>query len=151
MSAKATVQDLDFELALEDGVPLETWYHRLQMTLFLELARWRMLELGHDDFFLGGDMFVYYSVEQAQAVAEEERQLALFENGLRPEKPKKTAYRGPDAFLVKGTAKRKRQIWVAWEEGGRFPDCSSRKSPACGCRVRQGRRVNSSYRVTPSG
>ena len=122
MSAKAALQDLDFELVSEDGVPLETWYHHLQMTLFLELARWRMLELGHEDFFLGGDMFVYYSVEQAQAVVEEERQLVLFENGLRPEKPKKTAYRGPDAFLVQGAAKRERQTWVAWEEDDRLPD-----------------------------
>ncbi len=122
MSAKAAVQDLNIELVQEDGVPLETWYHHLQMTLFLELAHYRMLELGHEDFFLGGDMFVYYSAEQARAVVEEERQLALFENGRRPEKPKKTAYRGPDAFLVKDVPRRERQIWVAWEEDGRLPD-----------------------------
>ncbi len=122
MSPEAALADLDFELVLEDGVPLETHYHRLQMVLFLELVRRRMLELGHDDFFAGGDMFVYYSAEQARAVAEEERQLALFENGLRPERPKKVAYRGPDAFLVRGAADREREIWVVWEEDGRFPN-----------------------------
>ncbi len=122
MSPEAALEDLDLELVLEDGVPLETHTHRLQMVLFLELARQRMLELGHEDVFAGGDMFIYYSTEQARAVAEEERQLALFENGLRPEKPKKVAYRGPDAFLVKDAARRQRDIWVVWEEDGRFPD-----------------------------
>ncbi len=122
MSPEAALEDLDVELVLEDGVPLETHYHRLQMVLFLELVNRRMLELGHEDFFAGGDMFVYYSTDQARAVAEEERQLALFENGLRPEKPKKVAYRGPDAFLVKEAARRRRDIWVVWEEDGRFPN-----------------------------
>ncbi len=122
MSPEAALEDLDFELVLEDGVPLETHIHRLQMVLFLELVRWRMLELGHEEFFVGGDMFVYYSPEQARAVAEEERQLALFGNGLRPEKPEKVAYRGPDAFLVKGAARRQRDIWLVWEEDGRFPN-----------------------------
>ncbi len=56
-------------------------------------------------------------------MAEEERQLALFENGLLPEPPERVAYRGPDAFLVKNVdAERKREIWVAWEEDGPFPD-----------------------------
>ncbi len=122
MNAKAALQDLDFELVLEDGVPMETWYHRLQMVLFLELARHRMLELGHRDFFLNGDMFIYYSLEQARAVAEEERQIALFEQGLRPERPSKTAYRGPDAFLVKGVGTHKREVWKVWEEDDRYPD-----------------------------
>ncbi len=121
MSATA-LHDLDFDLVESDGVPLESYYHVLQMILFLELARFRLSELGHDDAFVGADMFVYYSAEQARAVAEEERQLALFENGLRPEKPKKVAYRGPDAFLVKGAADREREIWVVWEEDGRYPN-----------------------------
>ncbi len=122
MSPEAALEDLDLDLVLEDGARLETHYHRLQMVLFLELVSRRMLELGREDFFAGGDMFVYYSTEQARAVAEEGRQRALFENGLRPEKPKKVAYRGPDAFLVKGAARRQRDIWVVWEEDGRFPD-----------------------------
>ncbi len=122
MSAKAALQELDFDLIESDGVPLESHYHVLQMILFLELVRFRLKELGCDDAFVGADMFVYYSTEQARVVAEEERQLELFEKGLRPDKPKKTAFRGPDAFLVKGAAKRKRSIWVAWEENDRLPD-----------------------------
>ena len=122
MSTNVALQELDFDLIVEDGVPLESWYHRLQMVLFIELARWRMLELGHRDFFLNGNMFLYYSVEQARAVAEEERQLALFEAGLRPDKPKKTAYRGPDVMLVKDVPTHKREVWKVWEEGDRYPD-----------------------------
>jgi Uma2 family endonuclease len=122
MSTNAALQDLDFDFVVGDGIPLESWYHRLQMVLFIELARWRMLELGHRDFFLNGDMFLYYSLDQARAVAEEERQLALFESGLRPDKPKKIAYRGPDVMLVKEALTHKREVWKVWEEGDRYPD-----------------------------
>lgn len=122
MSMNVALQDLDFDLIIEDGVPLETWYHRLQMVLFIELARSRMLELGHRDFFINGDMFLYYSLDQAQAVAEEQRQLVLFEGGQRPEKPEFTAYRGPDVMLVKGVPTHKRDVWKVWEEGDRYPN-----------------------------
>ncbi len=125
MSAKAALADLDFELVVEDGVPMDKPSHRRRMNLFLHLIDVRMQELGRTDFFAGGDMFVYYSVEQARAVAEEERQLALFEEGKRPDKPKKTAFRGPDVFLVQGVEsenERERDTWVAWEEDDRLPD-----------------------------
>ena len=75
MSANAAFQDLDFDLVESDGVPLESHYHVLQMILFLELVRFRLQELGCDDAFVGADMFIYYSLEQARAVAEEQRQL----------------------------------------------------------------------------
>ncbi|MCP4657803.1 MAG: hypothetical protein GY856_20540, partial [bacterium] len=45
----------------------------------LKLVRRRMTELGRDDFFAGGNIFVYYSPEQTRAVAEEERQQAVRE------------------------------------------------------------------------
>ncbi len=123
MSPKAALAELDFEIVTEDGVPMDNPYHRLQMNLFLSLVDQRMLELGRSDFYSGGNMFVYYSVEQAQAVAEEERQLALFESGKRAEKPKKTAFRGPDVFLVQGVdPSPERYAWVAWQEDGRLPD-----------------------------
>ncbi len=123
MSAKAALADLDFELVLEDGVPMDKPMHRTRMNLFLSLVRVRMLELGRTDFYAGGDMFVYYSVEQARAVAEEQRQLTLFEKGQRPDKPRKTAFRGPDIFLIKGVdGERERDAWIVWEEGDRFPD-----------------------------
>jgi len=121
MSTNA-LPELDFELVLSDGEPLETHFHVLQMVLFLELVRYRMAQLGQERAFAGGDMFVYYSLEQARAVAEEEHQMALFESGLRPDKPKKTAFRGPDAFLVKDAVQHDRDVWKVWEEDGRYPD-----------------------------
>jgi Uma2 family endonuclease len=71
-----------------------------------------MAEQGRTDFFAGANVFVYYSVEQAREVAEEEAK------GL----PKR-AFRGPDVFWVGGVDPgRKREAWIAWEEGGRLPD-----------------------------
>jgi Uma2 family endonuclease len=65
-----------------------------------------MTERGRTDFFAGGDMFVYYSYEQARDVA-----------SGRP------YFRGPDVFYVDGVERRReRKAWVAWEEGGRLPD-----------------------------
>jgi Uma2 family endonuclease len=124
MTANAALHDFDpeLDLVLEDGVPMESWYHRLQMVLFIELIRFRMLELGQTDVFVNGDMFCYYSQEQAREVAEEERQIALFEAGKLPEKPEKTAYRGPDVMLVRNVPNRKRDVWKVWEEDERYPD-----------------------------
>jgi Uma2 family endonuclease len=121
MRATAALQDLDFEVVLEDGVPVEKTVHLLAMMLFRHVAQNRLRELG-PDFWVGANQFVYYAVEQARAVAEEERQLALFHQGLLPDKPKKVAFRGPDAFVVKGVASRYRDAWMAWEENGRLPD-----------------------------
>ena len=71
-----------------------------------------MAERGRTDFYTGANMFVYYSVEQARAVAEEEEKRL----------PKRT-FRGPDVFWVGGVDPGlKREAWIAWEEGGRLPD-----------------------------
>ena len=108
----AALAPLPFELVLDDGEPLETEWHTLQPPLLRELIRQAMKEQGRTDFYVGENMFVYYSMKQAQEVAEEE------EKGL-----KRRAFRGPDVFWVGGVdPDRERQIWVAWEEGGRLPD-----------------------------
>ena len=65
MSATAALQDLDFEVILEDGVPVEKTIHLLAMMLFRHLAQNRLRELG-PDFHIGANQFVYYSVEQAR-------------------------------------------------------------------------------------
>lgn len=66
-----------------------------------------------DDFFVGGNMFVYYSLDQARAVTQE----------LKGEVPGRWTYRGPDVFVVLGVdGTIERQTWVVWEEGGRYPD-----------------------------
>ena len=87
------------ELILEDGIPLETNWHRLQMNFLIEavLFHWH----NRDDFFVGGNMFVYYNFQQIKTLD----------------------YRGPDVFVVKNVnPSPMRECWVVWEEGGQFPD-----------------------------
>ena len=123
MSATAALAELDFELILEDGIPMDKPVHRAQMNLFLDVLWMLMLELGRRDYYAGGDMFVYYSPEQAQDVVEEQRQLVLFERGERPDRPQLTAFRGPDVFFVQGVdGERERDAWIVQEEDDRFPD-----------------------------
>jgi len=121
MNATSALKELDFEVVVEDGVPVEKSVHLLSMMLFWDVARNRLLELGQDSY-IGANQFVYYSLDQARAVVEEERQIALFNEGLLPEKPEKTAFRGPDVFIVKGASSQARDAWIAWEEDSRLPD-----------------------------
>jgi Uma2 family endonuclease len=86
------------ELLTDDGVPMESERHRRQMELLIECLELAWAE--RRDFYAGGDMFVYYSVDQ-----------------LRTED-----FRGPDVFVVLGTERRERKAWVVWEEGGKRPD-----------------------------
>ena len=103
---------LPFELVFDDGEPLETRWHVQQMYLALDLIPQAMAEQGRTDFHVGGNNFVYYSVEQAREVALEEEQGG-----------KKRAFRGPDIFWVGGVdPTREREAWIAWEEDGRLPD-----------------------------
>jgi Uma2 family endonuclease len=103
---------LPFGLVLDDGEPLETNWHAQQIPLMTHLIRQAMNEQGRTDFFVGGNNFVYYSVEQAREVALEEEQGG-----------KKRAFRGPDVFWVGGVDPTpKREAWISWEEDGRLPD-----------------------------
>jgi Uma2 family endonuclease len=103
---------LPFELVYDDGEPLETEWHALELPILWDLIRLAMAEQGRTDFYAGTNMFVYYSVQQAWEVAEEEAK------GLE-----QRAFRGPDVFWVGGVdPHRKRKVWIAWEEGGRLPD-----------------------------
>lgn len=98
------------ELIYDDGEPLESNQHRIQMNLAIDLIEQVMAERGHEDYFAGGNMFVYYSLEQARFVA------------THPPDAYRH-YRGPDVFFVDGVApKGDRKAWVAWNEGGRYPD-----------------------------
>lgn len=111
--AASALAPLPFELVLDDGEPLESEWHTWELPLLRELICRAMAEQGRTDFYTGGNMFVYYSVEQAREVWEEETK------GLE-----KKAFRGPDVFWVGGIPdpERKRKVWLAWEEGGRLPD-----------------------------
>ncbi len=104
--AVAAPGPLPFELVYSDGEPLESGWHALQLPFLWELLHQAMVEQGRSDFYVGGDMFVYYSVEQAWDVAKG-----------------KLYFRGPDVFWVGGVSPTPiRKAWVAWEEGGHLPD-----------------------------
>ncbi|MBC8124017.1 MAG: Uma2 family endonuclease [Gemmatimonadaceae bacterium] len=87
------------DLIFDDGVPLESKRHRTAMNTLIRSLDHAWLE--RDDYFAGGNMFIYYSSEQAL----------------------NRDFRGPDFFAVldiDGTYTRRG--WVAWLEGGRYPD-----------------------------
>ncbi len=89
----------DNDLPYDDGEPLETAWHRPAMNLLIESIRsyWR----DRTDFYVGGNMFMYFSEER------------VFN----------TDFRGPDFFVVKDVDRHKpRNSWVSWKEGGRLPD-----------------------------
>ena len=99
------------ELPGEDGEPMENERERIQINLGLDLIdqNWQ----DRDDFYAGGNMFVYFSTEQARAVTAEIKDPAL---------PKKT-FRGPDLFIVRNVdGSYRRQKWVVWDEDGHYPD-----------------------------
>ncbi len=81
------------ELPYEDGEPMETDHHVLQLDLLRETLRlyWQ----DRRDFFVGGNMFVYYSLDQVR----------------------NKDFRGPDFFVALGVAHRSRKSWVVWQEG----------------------------------
>jgi Uma2 family endonuclease len=109
--AAAALSPLPFELVYDDGEPLETEWHTYQLPLLRGLIRRVMAEHGRIDFYTGANMFVYYSVEQAREVAEEEEK-----------RLPKRAFRGPDVFWVGGVEDHERKAWTSWDEGGRLPD-----------------------------
>ncbi len=82
------------ELPYDDGVPMETYRHHLQMTLLIESLNlhWGVPR----QHFAGGNMFVYFSLAQV----------------------KNQDFRGPDFFAVLDVIPhRERKSWVVWEEG----------------------------------
>ena len=86
---------------------MDSHRERIQLNLLIHVIRQAMAARGQEDFFTGGNMFVYYSLEQAWDVVEGRPYL-----------------RGPDVFFVDQVAPKKeeRKAWVSWEEGGRLPD-----------------------------
>ncbi len=87
------------DLIFDDGEPLESNRHRIAMNTLIEALT--LAYQGREDYFTGGNMFVYYSVEQVR----------------------NRDFKGPDFFVtlnVDGT--KQRQGWVVWQEDGRYPD-----------------------------
>ena len=95
----------DEELALlqdlpdSDGEPLDSPWHRHAMNLLIETATCHFR--GRDDFFVGGDMFLYYNVDQQRH----------------------RDFRGPDFFFAWGVDRRReRNYYAIWQENNRFPN-----------------------------
>jgi Uma2 family endonuclease len=87
------------DLIFDDGEPLETNQHRVAMNVLIR--SYQQYREGQTDFYVGGNMFIYYSSTQV----------------------KNRDFRGPDFFVVLDVdAQRERQGWVVWEEEGRYPD-----------------------------
>ncbi|ERT07223.1 restriction endonuclease family protein [Lyngbya aestuarii BL J] len=85
------------ELPYDDGEPMESQRHQFQMEILINtLQPWMA---SRSDGFVGGNMFVYYSLEQVR----------------------NKDFRGPDFFAVLGVPKKERRSWVVWEEG-KAPD-----------------------------
>jgi Uma2 family endonuclease len=97
--AEPNVPSPKLELVETDGVPLESpWHHAAISLLIASLTCWWR---ERTDFYVGGNMFLYFSEEQAR----------------------NKDYRGPDFFCVKGVNRfPPRPYWAVWLEGGRYPN-----------------------------
>jgi Uma2 family endonuclease len=86
-------------LPSEDGIPLESNWHRICMNLLIDCV---IVHMGaRTDYFVGGNMFIYFSFEQAR----------------------NRDFRGPDFFFVDGASfTPPRDYWALWDEGGLSPD-----------------------------
>ena len=102
---------LTLDLPESDGEPLKTERERMQINLLLDVLdqHWQ----DRQDFYAAGNMFLYYCAEQARQIIAEEAD---------PARPR-LAFRGPDVFIVLDVdGNIRRQKWVVWEEGGRYPN-----------------------------
>ncbi|HMJ14448.1 MAG TPA: Uma2 family endonuclease [Polyangiaceae bacterium] len=86
------------QLDYDDGEPLESARHRQQMTVLIESLEFAWQK--RDDFYVGGNMFLYFSETQSR----------------------RNDFRGPDVFVVLNTTRRERLSWIVWEENGQAPD-----------------------------
>ena len=87
------------DLIFDDGEPMESNRHRIAINVLIRSINQAWAE--RNDFFAGGNMFIYFSRSQA----------------------KNRDFRGPDFFVVLDVDdSTSRQGWVVWDEGGRYPD-----------------------------
>lgn len=80
------------ELPCEDGIPMETQRHKLQMDLLIDTLDHWLAEQGEG--YVNGNMFVYYSLAQTRGLY----------------------FRGPDVFVVLSVSREPRRSWVIWQE-----------------------------------
>jgi Uma2 family endonuclease len=87
------------DLIFDDGEPLESNRHRIAINVLIAAVHEAFA--GRQDYFTGGNMFVYFSSAQVQ----------------------NRDFQGPDFFValnVDGT--KEWQGWVVWDEGGHYPN-----------------------------
>jgi Uma2 family endonuclease len=95
---KALAKSENLVLIESDGIPMESLWHVHCMHLLIEQINCH--HQGRSDYFVAGNMFVYYSVTQARNLD----------------------FRGPDFLYVGNTHHEPiRRYWVVWEEE-RTPD-----------------------------
>jgi Uma2 family endonuclease len=88
------------DLIYDDGEPMESNRHRIAMNALIIGVEQAYSH--RNDFFAGGNMFIYYSTKQV----------------------KNKDFKGPDFFVVLDVENTdiSRQAWVVWNENGRYPD-----------------------------
>ncbi|MBD2019091.1 Uma2 family endonuclease [Leptolyngbya sp. FACHB-36] len=87
-----TIPPAQDELPYSDGDKMESERHKLQMELLIDgLLPWLDQR---EDGYVGGAMFVYYSMAQVR----------------------NQDFKGPDVFVALGVPKGERKSWVCWEE-----------------------------------
>lgn len=85
------------DLPSDDGIPMETPRHRLQMQLLIDsLEPWLQQR---EDGYVAGNMFVYFS----------------------PHQVRNEDFRGPDVYVALDVPRKERKSWLVWEEG-KSPD-----------------------------
>ena len=88
----------DIELPYEDGEPLESHWHRLQINLSAMCST-----------SIGRGARIFLPAVICSCITAWSRPV--------------TAIEGPDFFVVKGVDRsRQRCSWIVWQEGGRYPD-----------------------------
>ena len=90
---KALADSEHLVLLEADGIPMDSYWHSCCINLLIEQVHFHAGD--RSDYFVGGDMFVYFSVVQARNLD----------------------FRGPDFFYVSNTTREPaRKYWVVWEE-----------------------------------
>ncbi|MCG8425308.1 MAG: Uma2 family endonuclease [Proteobacteria bacterium] len=97
------------ELPESDGVPMASDLHVRQMNLLIEVVGALMVARGRTNFWVGGDIFIYYTPEQARFVASHTP-------------PEERAFVGPDFVFIDGVTPGPRRSWQVWNEHNRYPD-----------------------------
>jgi Uma2 family endonuclease/ribosomal protein L29 len=94
------VELLPTELPFEDGEPMESPWHRDAPQLLMAAYATARGPEAHD-YYMGANMFVYFSPEQVHS----------------------RDFKGPDLFFVFDVdGRRERLSWIAWLEDWRYPD-----------------------------